>query len=328
MAELEQTAVFTINLNPEAHLRWLEPALDADLTFARWLPTQMVAFPGEPDRRCDTVAELLSHARTQPPWAMVLEVEARARARFVWRLLEYLVRLARRLRHGPQGRDVYQIACGVFVLTGKLNPALIQMKLPGTQLGLTWTAAVLNLGDLSAAEHLQRVSKGTLPRALLPWVPLMQGGGEADVIVRWVEVARGEQDEQRRMDYAGLTRVFAERTGCLQQWSEALEGWEMWKSQVIEGWRKEGRSEGLKEGRSEGLKEGRSEGQKALLLDLVQDRYPALPLALLERIRASADVESIRRWSRALLSCPDQAAFEAALSADADGSTTTNGSHP
>src|SRR4051812_47802984 len=105
MAELEQTAIFTINLDPEGHLRWLEPKLDPDLKFARWLPTQMIAFPGEPDRRCDTVAELISRSSSQAPWLYILEVEARARLRFLDRLFEYQARANRKLRHGPRNRD-------------------------------------------------------------------------------------------------------------------------------------------------------------------------------------------------------------------------------
>src|SRR5947199_4544460 len=119
MADLDQTARFALKLAPAEALRWLLPRLDADLTFRRWLDTEMIAFPGEPRRRCDTVAELVSRSGLQAPWALVVEVEARPRAAMVGRLPEYLLRVFRRVRHGPRGRDPYLVAGVLIVLTGE-----------------------------------------------------------------------------------------------------------------------------------------------------------------------------------------------------------------
>jgi hypothetical protein len=301
MAELEQAAVSAINLDPDGHIRLLEPNLDADLKYQRWLPTQMIAFPGEPDRRCDTVAELASQAQTQPPWAYVLEVEARARSRFPDRLFEYQARAARRLRHGPRNRDCYLIACGAIVLTGRLPPVRLKMRLPGTKLGLSWRARIFNMSTRSAMKTLERIASGQLSRAILAWIPLMRGGGSAEVVKRWLEVCGDEPDEQRRMDYANLARVFAERAGCLDVWKKALEGWQMWKSKVIQEWRDDGRVQ------------GRVEGQRDLLVKMVKLKYPNLPGELLTRIEKSDDPAALEAWSAALLTRPDQAAFEAAL---------------
>jgi hypothetical protein len=118
MTELDQTARFLLKYRPAETLRWLVPDLDPDLRIARWLDTEMVAFPGEPRRRCDTVAELVSASGQSPPWALVLEVEGEKRANIVARLLEYLARLMRKLRHGPHQRDQYQLAAVLLVLTG------------------------------------------------------------------------------------------------------------------------------------------------------------------------------------------------------------------
>src|SRR4051812_19220876 len=109
MAELDQTARFALQIDPAASVRWLLPGLDEDLGFARWLDTRMIAFPGEPKRRCDTVAEMVSRAGTQAPWALILEVEGRPRAVMTARLLEYVGRTLRKLRHGPAKRDPYQV---------------------------------------------------------------------------------------------------------------------------------------------------------------------------------------------------------------------------
>src|SRR3954452_9758701 len=114
MAELDQTARFALKVAPAEALRWLLPGLDADLAFRRWLDTEPIAFPGEPRRRCDTVAELVSRSGQSPPWAFVVEVEARPRSTFLDRVLEYVARLLRKLRHGPRRRDRYQVGAAVI----------------------------------------------------------------------------------------------------------------------------------------------------------------------------------------------------------------------
>lgn len=58
MAEFDQAARFAVKIDPAGFLHWLLPGLDPDLLFTRWLETQTIPFPGQPDRRCDTVAEL------------------------------------------------------------------------------------------------------------------------------------------------------------------------------------------------------------------------------------------------------------------------------
>src|SRR5262249_13360544 len=149
------------------------------------------------------------------------------------RLFEYQARAAHKLRHGPRRRDRYLIACGVIVLTGRLRPALLKMRLPQTQLGLYLRARGFNMSTQAAPDILEQIASGKLSRAILPWIPLMQGGGDPGVLRRWQEVCATEPSVQRRMDYANLAKVFAERAGCLAVWDAALEGWEMWKSTVI-----------------------------------------------------------------------------------------------
>src|SRR5262245_52579254 len=101
----DRAARKAIKLNPHHFLLWLLSGLDPDLRFARWLETQLVPFPGEPERRCDTVAELVSASGTQPPWACVVEPQGYAEALFLVRVLEYELRCHQELRHGPYGND-------------------------------------------------------------------------------------------------------------------------------------------------------------------------------------------------------------------------------
>ena len=75
MGVYDQAARYASNLDPPGFLPWLLGGLDPDLVFRRWLDTQTIPFPGDPDRRCDTVAELVSASGTQPPWAVVNELQ-------------------------------------------------------------------------------------------------------------------------------------------------------------------------------------------------------------------------------------------------------------
>jgi len=108
------------------------------------------------------------------------------------------------------------------VLTGRVKPARMKMRLPKTKLGLHWRARVFNLCKKSAMRLLDRIASGELSRALLPWVPLMRGGSEPEVVARWLQRAGQEPSSQRRLDYANLAKVFAERAGCLPVWTTAL----------------------------------------------------------------------------------------------------------
>src|SRR5712691_11078080 len=130
MADLDATARYALKMRPAETVQWLVPGLDEDLGYRRWLDTTLIAFPGEPKRRCDTVAELVSRSGTEPPWALVLEVEARPRATMPARLLEYVARILRKKRHGPRRRDRYQVAAVLIYLSGRKKSFVMTMRLP------------------------------------------------------------------------------------------------------------------------------------------------------------------------------------------------------
>lgn len=281
MADLEDTARFAIKLDGDGTLGWLLPGLDPDLKFDRWLDTNLVTYPGEPKRVCDTVARLESDADRQPPWAVVVEVEARPRRVIRVRLLEYICRLLRRVRDGLTERESYQTAGAVIVLTGRLRRARLEMTLPGTGSSLRWRPRVVCLERRSATKTLARIEAGGLSRAVLPWIPLMAGGGDEATVAAWVRLASLEPNEQKRLDWGGLVKVFADRVGCLGVWSKALEGWAVWKSQVIEEWRTEGRVEAKRE----------------RILRLLELRFPGqVAEDLSRRISAESEGQKLDRW--------------------------------
>jgi hypothetical protein len=87
MAELEQAAHFALKTVPAEAIAWMLPDLSPDLAFTR-LETNLIAFPGEPGRRCDTVAELLSRSARHRRSAGV-GGGARSRYSFLGRAWEY-----------------------------------------------------------------------------------------------------------------------------------------------------------------------------------------------------------------------------------------------
>jgi hypothetical protein len=77
------------------------------------------------------------------------------------RLLEYQLRLLRKLRHGPHHRDRYRVAAALILLRGQRGELALDMRLPGTELALAWKGRLLCLAQESAAETLRRVGAGS-----------------------------------------------------------------------------------------------------------------------------------------------------------------------
>jgi hypothetical protein len=56
--DYNQAARLAMKEEPRGQLRWLFPRLPDWLGYRRWLDSQSAPRPGEPDRRCDTIADL------------------------------------------------------------------------------------------------------------------------------------------------------------------------------------------------------------------------------------------------------------------------------
>ncbi len=87
-------------------------------------------FPREPDRICDTVADLADPAAPGLRWAVVTEFQTEPESDMLDRLLEYLARLRRDLRHGAGCREKYQVVAALVGLTGPPQPDTLEMALP------------------------------------------------------------------------------------------------------------------------------------------------------------------------------------------------------
>lgn len=73
----------------------------------------------------------------------------------------------------------------------------------------TLKARERHLAEESAEDLLAAIEAGLVGRALLPWLPLHQGGGAAKMIDGWLALFALETNEQRRADLVYNTRVFA-----------------------------------------------------------------------------------------------------------------------
>jgi hypothetical protein len=286
--ELDAAARHAIKLAPEEVARWLLPTLSADLTFVRWLDTEMIAFPGEPRRRCDTVAELVSRSGKQAPWALVIEVEARPRSAIRVRLPEYQLRVLRRVRHGPHGREPYQVAGALIVLKGEQRGMEIQMELPDTSLRFSWAASVMNEAKQDAKEVMAQIKAKKLGLGILPWVALMSGADDPEAAEEWARLILLETDEERRRDYVGVARLFAEWTRRTEIWKKALEGWDMetWKSETIETWRNQ----------------GDLRTKRADLIEVMELKFKCeVPADMRQRIQQTTDITTLARWLKQVM---------------------------
>ena len=104
---------------------------------------------------------------------------------------------------------------------------------------------VINLRNESAAELLNDIENGFLAKSLLPWVPLMHGGGDTEILKRWKKIAESEPDVERRELYRDLALIFAELSKKLVLWQKTLGEPNMLESQLILGWMKKGEDRGV-----------------------------------------------------------------------------------
>src|ERR1700733_6515088 len=114
----DQIARYLVKDEPTEFLAWVFPRLEARLRFSRWLDAQSAPRPGEPDRRCDTIAEVVHREGLSHPRAVVIELFTQADADALDRTGEYLWRFRREVRHGPHGRDKYPFVAAMIFLAG------------------------------------------------------------------------------------------------------------------------------------------------------------------------------------------------------------------
>jgi hypothetical protein len=177
------------------------------------------------------------------------------------------------------------------------------MALPcADEVRLRFRPRVRTLRDDDAAATLRDIDMGNFGRCILPWIPLMHGGGDVGTIEEWKRVAGLEPDGRLRSVYAALALVFAELAGRRVEWKQALEGWNMRQSMVITEWQDEAREK------------GRREAQRIDLRRVLQTRFfVPVPDDLAAAIETVADSEELARWLDIALTAVSLDAFRAAI---------------
>lgn len=146
MNDFDRAARCAVKECPSATMRWLFPRLKPGVRYRGWLDAQSAPRPGEPDRRCDTIAELIDDEGLTTPWAAVIELFTEADSDAIDRAVEYVGRFRRELRHGPHGRDRYPFVVALVFLTGASAEVALNTNLPGMEeVGMWFGPRVLDL---------------------------------------------------------------------------------------------------------------------------------------------------------------------------------------
>jgi hypothetical protein len=223
MNDFDQASRFQVKRYPDAHLEWLFPRTAQVMRWARWLDSQSAPRPGEPDRRCDTIAELVHREGRTHPRALVIELFTLADAEALDRTVEYLWRFRRDLRHGPHGQDKYPFLAALIFLTGHCAERKVQADLPGEDdVVNTLRPRIWELARQDAVVFLDDVEQNRLSPALLGWAPLMKGGQTAETAARWDRLSLRLGDTERRFA-ATLALTFSELTDSRPVWKPVLE---------------------------------------------------------------------------------------------------------
>ena len=278
MNDFDRAARCAVKECPLATLNWLFPGLKATVRYRGWLDAQSAPRPGEPDRRCDTIAELTDDEGLLPPWAAVIELFTEADGDALDRAIEYVGRFRRALRHGPHGRDRYRFAIALVFLTDAPPETALTDNLPGMEeVGMWFGPRVLDVSAESAVAHLEAVEQNRQARGLLAWVPRMMGGQTEEVVRRWRALVETEPEVGLRNTLVDVALVFAQLTDSREVWRKGLEG-------VIMN-------------ESISMREVRVETRRQDTLELLEENFPGgVPRDVVERIKAETDFSRLGKW--------------------------------
>ena len=199
---------------PLGFFQWLMPRLDSTLAFAGWLDARTVPPPVETELTCDALAEFIHADRPHEPWIIVAEFQTEPRADDLERLLEYMLRFRRERRPAADPRLKYQVGGVLLNLTGPLQPDALAMLLPGMpEFGLNGRVLRLALREEDAAATLVRIASGELHQCVLPWVPLMRGGGEPGIIEEWKRLVLCQHWNLGFHDFPNSVRIAGHQGG-------------------------------------------------------------------------------------------------------------------
>jgi hypothetical protein len=290
----DQVCRYLLKLSPVPLLAWLLRLAPGGVEFAEWLDARQVPWPGQPDRYCDTVAHLRDPKRGGVPWAVVVEFQVDPDELMFGRGLAYLGELWQACKPTEHRGDRFHVGLVVVNLRG-VGKTSRTMRLSDTRLGTALSVVEWNLSKLRAGHVLKQVEAGEVPRAALAWVPLFKGGGRPGIIPEWKRLASQETDVEMRRAL-GLMVIFAEAAGCGQIWREALKGWNMIESKIVNEWI--------------------STASSRMLLKALKARFQDVPEEIVNTIQACTDPIKFDRWMEQAVLAPTIEDFRRALNED------------
>lgn len=285
----DQASRFAAKLDPVEFVGWLLGLPMEAFTFRGWLDTRGLPFPGDTERVSDTVARLDDVSQHGVPWAVAIEFQSQPDPTMFGRLLGYLAELWLNCKPDEGRGSRFQLGAAVVNLSGNGSTSR-EMRWPAAGLATQLLVVERNLEREPAADLLAAIEAGR-SRCLLPWIPLMSGGGNADTIDRWKALAEAEADRRRKAEFAGLALVFADKAGCKEQWAEKLEGWNVEESTVVKEWIARGEARG----EARGKEIGEMQEAQANILRLGVKRFGVAPEAIEASVKAIQDRARLHR---------------------------------
>lgn len=291
MNDYDKGARFGAKLAPRPHASWLLPGASRTMRFSRWLDSQSAPRPGEPDRRCDTIMELVHREGRSHPRAVVLESFTRPDEDALDRTGEYLWRFRRSLRHGPQRqRDKYPPLVGVMLfLTGRCAEKNAASDLPD-EIGVKNSVEpkVVEMQEQNGLVFLEQIAENRLSAYLLFWVVLMLHGQKASTARWWTRLCRERLGAADAREVAGLAWNFCDLTDCRAVWRPYLESF------IVE--------------QSTFLREARVETQRDWLSRTLKNKLAGPPLtAALAVVANQSDPAILSSWFDLSLALPPEA---------------------
>jgi hypothetical protein len=255
--------------------------------FERWDDTRRKSWEGGPDRTNDLVAVLRHQAQTDQRLWLIVEFESEPERFILQRLGVYELLLSMEIAQllGLQANAVIPVGSVVIHLTGQRDSTQVSLGVEGTNKGTNVAPLIVNLRQDSATDTLAAIASGKFGLCILPWIPLMAGGGEPAIIEEWKRLVLTETDLDKRARYRSSALVFAELIREQINWYQALENWEMKESKYLSGIRREGKLIGI------------VEKSRAVLLQVVRLQLEdPVPEAIRLAVEGTNDPDVLDRW--------------------------------
>ena len=258
----------------------------ANYLFERWDDTRRKSWEGGPDRTNDLVAILRQRDRPQVQQWLILEFESDPETFMGQRLGVYELLLAMEVSQqlGLRADALIPVTSVVIHLTGH-RAIGVRLGVPGSTYRTRVKPLVINLDGIDAVATLAEIAAERLSLCILPWIPLMAGGGEPTLIEEWKRLAEKETDLEKRAQYRLLALTFAELIPAQINWYQALENWNVLQSKPIGVYKREGKLQGI------------VETTRANLLEVVRGRFEGpVPETIRLTVEGTNDPDILDRW--------------------------------